>query len=104
MQSSCDAFMPALASACSDALRANVAPVSPSETQYRVLIPDRWVIHSSDVSMISDRSSFDTTRSGTWNPVAMNSVRGIGLPCENQGTGEDFARDQPKQERAWISQ
>src|SRR2546427_5785330 len=93
MQSKSEAFMPALASACSAACRASVTPVSPSDTQYRVLIPERWVIHSSEVSMSRERSSLVTTRSGTWNPVAMNSVRGIGLPCGNGGTGGDFAPD-----------
>src|SRR2546425_1789298 len=93
MQSRSAAFMPALASACSAACRASVTPVSPSDTQYRVLIPVRWVIHSSEVSMSCERSSLVTTRSGTWNPVAMNSVRGIGLPCGNARTGGDFAPD-----------
>src|SRR5260370_24624231 len=40
--------------------------------------------------MIAARSSFVTTRSGTWNPVAMNSVRGIGVPCENGAPAEDL--------------
>src|SRR2546429_6206833 len=39
--------------------------------------------------MIADRSSFVTTRSGTWNPVAMNSVRGIRVPCEKGAPAED---------------
>src|SRR3989441_12511834 len=93
MQSRSDAFMPALASACRVARRASVAPVSPSDTQCRVLIPERWVIHSSEVSMMRERSSLVTTRSGTWNPVAMNSVRGIGIPCEKGAPGGDFAPD-----------
>src|SRR3977135_1510515 len=93
MQSRSAAFMPALASACSDACRASVAPVSPSDTQCRVLIPERWVIHSSEVSMMPARSSLVTTRSGTWNPVAMNSVRGIRIPCGKGAPGGDFAPD-----------
>src|SRR5256712_9718325 len=93
MQSRSDAFMPALASACRVARRASVAPVSPSDTQCRVLIPERWVIHSSEVSMICARSSLVTTRSGTWNPVAMNSVRGISIPCGKGARGGDFAPD-----------
>src|SRR5256885_16161672 len=93
MQSKSVGLMPAFASACRAACRASVAPVSPSDTQYRVLIPERWVIHSSEVSMICERSSLVTTRSGTWNPVAMSSVRSIGLPCGNGGTGGDFAPD-----------
>src|SRR5438309_10763237 len=40
--------------------------------------------------MIADRSSFVTTRSGTWNPVAMNSVRGIRVPCERGAPAEDL--------------
>src|SRR2546426_2433790 len=95
MQSRSDAFMPALASACRVARRASVAPVSPSDTQCRALIPERWVIHSSEVSMRCERSSLVTTRSGTWNPVAMNSVRGIGVPCGKRAPGEDFAPDRP---------
>src|SRR5438876_455259 len=95
MQSRSDALMPALASACSVARRASVAPVSPSDTQCRALIPERWVIHSSEVSMICARSSLVTTRSGTWNPVAMNSVRGIGVPCGKRAPGEDFAPGRP---------
>src|SRR5205823_9523565 len=90
MQSSSEAFMPAFASAWRDARRASVTPVSPSDTQCRVLIPERGVIHSSEVSMIADRSSFVTTRSGTWNPVAMNSVRGIRVPCEKGAPAEDL--------------
>src|SRR2546422_943469 len=78
MQSRSAGFMPARASAWWVASRASVAPVSPSDTQWRVLIPERWLIHSSDVSIMVERSSFVTTRSGTWNPVAMNSVRGMG--------------------------
>src|SRR2546422_6215139 len=78
MQSRSAGFMPARASAWWAASRASVAPVSPSDTQWRVLIPERWLIHSSDVSIMVERSSFVTTRSGTWNPVAMNSVRGMG--------------------------
>src|SRR6267154_1486379 len=93
MQSRSPGFMPAFASACRAARRARVAPVSPSDTQCRALIPDRWVIHSSDVSMIFERSSLVTTRSGTWNPVAMNSVRGIGIPCGKGAPGGDFAPD-----------
>src|SRR2546429_4830703 len=95
MQSRSDALMPALASACSVARRASVAPVSPSDTQCRALIPERWVIHSSEVSMMCERSSLVTTRSGTWNPVAMNSVRGIGVPCGKRAPGEDFAPGRP---------
>src|SRR5712692_5517651 len=85
--------MLAFASACSDACRASEAPVSPSDTQCRVRIPERWLIHSSEVSMMRERSSLVTTRSGTWNPVAMNSVRGIGIPCEKGAPGGDFAPD-----------
>src|SRR5438094_355363 len=95
MQSRSDALMPALASACSVARRASVAPGSPSDTQCRALIPERWVIHSSEVSMMCERSSLVTTRSGTWNPVAMNSVRGIGVPCGKRAPGEDFAPGRP---------
>src|SRR5207247_4234826 len=95
MQSRSAGFMPALVSAWRAARRASVAPVSPSDTQCRVLIPDRWVIHSSEVSMICARSSLVTTRSGTWNPVAMNSVRGIGVPCGKRAPGEDFAPGRP---------
>src|SRR5438132_2569815 len=40
--------------------------------------------------MIAARSSFVTTRSGTWNPVAMNSVRGIRVPCEKGAPAEDL--------------
>src|SRR6059036_3089450 len=90
MQSRSEAFMPAFASAWRDARRASVTPVSPSDTQCRVLIPERCVIHSSEVSMIADRSSFVTTHSGTWNPVAMNSVRGIRVPCEKGAPAEDL--------------
>src|SRR5229473_6722953 len=93
MQSRSEAFMPAFVSAWSDACRASVTPVSPSDTQCRVLIPERWVIHSSEVSMMRERSSLVTTRSGTWNPVAMNSVRGIGIPCGKGAPGGDFAPD-----------
>src|SRR6059036_2673848 len=93
MQSRSDALMPALASACRVARRARVAPVSPSDTQCRALIPERWVIHSSEVSMIWARTSLVTTRSGTWNPVAMNSVRGISIPCGKGAPGGDFAPD-----------
>src|SRR6266853_132704 len=66
IQSKSDAFIPAFASACSDACRASEAPVSPSDTQCRVLIPERWVIHS---------------------------VRGIGIPCGKGAPGGDFAPD-----------
>src|SRR6266566_2246282 len=93
MQSWSVAFMPAFARACSAACRASVTPVSPSDTQWRVLMPERWVIHSSEVSMICARSSLVTTRSGTWNPVAMNSVRGISIPCGKGARGGDFAPD-----------
>src|SRR5437773_9251613 len=89
MQSKSVGLMPAFARACRAACRASVTPVSPSDTQYRVLIPERWVIHSSEVSMICERSSLVTTRSGTWNPVAMNSVRGIGSLRE-RGAGRRF--------------
>src|SRR5437763_13750907 len=95
MQSRSDALMPDLASACSVARRASVAPVSPSDTQCRALIPGRWVIHSSEVSMMCARSSLVTTRSGTWNPVAVKSVRGIGVPCGKRAPGEDFAPGRP---------
>src|SRR3989442_4014210 len=66
-------------------------------------MPLRWVIHSSDVSIICDRSSLVTTRSGTWNAVAMNSVRGIALPCGARVKTQDFARDPLKQGSSWIS-
>src|SRR5213076_2684064 len=61
MQSSSEAFMPAFASAWRDARRASVTPVSPSDTQCRVLIPERGVIHSSEVSMIDDLSAIMDT-------------------------------------------
>src|SRR4029077_6997810 len=80
-------------SPCSDACRDSEAPVSPSDTQCRVRIPERWMIHSSEVSMMCARSSLVTTRSGTWNPVAMNSVRGIRIPCEKGAPGGDVAPD-----------
>src|SRR5258708_18809656 len=70
---------PALARALSEASRASETPVSPSDTQGRVLMPLRCTIHSSDVFMILARSSLVTTRAGTWKPVARNAVRGIGL-------------------------
>src|SRR5881409_2354164 len=95
MQSRSAGFMPARASAWWAASRASVAPVSPSDTQWRVLIPERWLIHSSDVSIMVERSSLVTTRSGTWNPVAMNSVRGIAVPCGKRAPGEDFAPGRP---------
>src|SRR2546427_1606672 len=59
-------------------------------------MPVRWVIHSSDVSISWARSSLVTTRSGTWNAVAMNSVRSIAVPCEEGVTGQDFAPSPPK--------
>src|SRR3989475_5824601 len=93
MQSRFVAFMPAFARACSAACRASVTPVSPSDTQWRVLMPERWAIHSSEVSMICARSSLVTTRSGTWNPVAMNWVRGMRIPCGKGAPGGDFAPD-----------
>jgi hypothetical protein len=44
---------------------ASVEQVVPGSTQWRVLMPERCVIHSSDVSIIPARSSFETTRGGT---------------------------------------
>src|SRR5213075_384977 len=79
MQSMSAGVRPALPSALSDASRASETPVSPSETQWRVLMPLRCTIHSSDVSISLARSSFVTTRAGTWKPVERNAVRGIGL-------------------------
>src|SRR5207247_10358384 len=58
-------------------------------------LPEGWGIHSAEVSMMCERLSLVTTRSGTWNPVAMNSVRGIGVPCGKRAPGEDFAPGRP---------
>src|SRR5207249_155256 len=91
MQSRSAACMPARSSAWHVASRASETPVSPSDTQWRVLIPERCAIHSSDVSIMRERSSFETTRSGTWKPVAMNSVRGMDLPCGDGATAGDVA-------------
>src|SRR5438132_1995715 len=60
-------------------------------------MPLRCTIHSSDVSINCARSSLVTTRSGTWNAVAMNSVRGIAVPCGRKVIGQDFAPGPPKQ-------
>src|SRR6267378_7164261 len=79
MQSRSVGARPALPSALSDASRASETPVSPFDTQCRVLMPLRCTIHSSDVSMILARSSLVTTRAGTWKPVERNAVRGIEL-------------------------
>src|SRR5216117_690027 len=97
MQSRSEGLSEALASAFRVAARARLAPVSPSETQCRVRIPERCLIHSSEVSIIRESSSLVTTRSGTWNPVAMNSVRGIAVPCGRRPMGQDFAPGPPKQ-------
>src|SRR6266571_3140556 len=97
MQSRSEGWSEARASAFSVAARARLAPVSPSETQCRVRMPERCVIHSSDVSIIRDSSSLVTTRSGTWNAVAMNSVCGIAVPCGRRSIGQDFAPGPPKQ-------
>src|SRR2546425_1638755 len=78
MQSRSEGCIPARASALRAASLASPAPVSPSATQRRVLMPLRCRIHSSEVSIIRASSSLVTTRVGTWNAVAMNSVRGIG--------------------------
>src|SRR5881398_1468440 len=97
MQSRSEGLSEALASAFRVAARARLAPVSPSETQCRVRIPERCLIHSSEVSIIRDSSSLVTTRSGTWNPVAINSVCGIAVPCGRRPMGQDFAPGPPKQ-------
>src|SRR5437867_25600 len=97
MQSRSEGWSEARASAFRVAARARLAPVSPSETQCRVRIPERCLIHSSEVSIIRDSSSLVTTRSGTWNPVAMNSVCGIAVPCGRRPMGQDFAPGPPKQ-------
>src|SRR6059058_5895376 len=97
MQSRSEGLSEARASAFRVAARARLAPVSPSETQCRVRIPERCLIHSSEVSIIRDSSSLVTTRSGTWNPVAMNSVCGIAVPCGRRPMGQDFAPGPPKQ-------
>src|SRR5947199_381693 len=97
MQSRSEGLSEALASAFRVAARARLAPVSPSETQCRVRIPERCLIHSSEVSIIRESSWLVTTRSGTWNPVAMNSVRGIAVPCGRRPMGQDFAPGPPKQ-------
>src|SRR6266480_2884292 len=60
-------------------------------------MPLRCTIHSSEVSISCARSSLLTTRSGTWNAVAMNSVRGIAVPCGRKVIGQDFAPGPPKQ-------
>src|SRR2546427_4259861 len=73
MQSRSAGVRSALASAFSEASFARLAPVSPFATQYRVWMPLRWTIHSSEVSIIRARSSLLTTRAGTWKPVAMNT-------------------------------
>src|SRR5881628_2834282 len=97
MESRSEGWSEARASAFRVAARARLAPVSPSETQCRVRIPERCLIHSSEVSIIRDSSSLVTTRSGTWNPVAMNSVCGIAVPCGRRPMGQDFAPGPPKQ-------
>src|SRR5436309_2027091 len=97
MQSRSEGWSEARASAFRVAARARLAPVSPSETQCRVRIPERCLIHSSEVSIIRDSSSLVTTRSGTWNPVAINSVCGIAVPCGRRPMGQDFAPGPPKQ-------
>ena len=71
------ACIPACVSARRVASAARDEQVVPGSTQRRSLIPVRCMIHSSDVSMSLDRSSLVTTRGGTKNPVAMNSVRGM---------------------------
>src|SRR5437667_6353844 len=92
MQSRSAAFMPALASACRVARRASVAPVSPSDTQCRVLIPERWVIHSSEVSMMCERSSSDDP---VGNVEPGGDKLGVWHPCSlrERGAGRRFARD-----------
>ena len=67
----------AISSACRVAASARSTPVSPSRTQRRSWIPVRVRIHSSLVSMIRERSSLVTTRSGTAKPVPRKRVRGI---------------------------
>src|SRR6266571_3614212 len=90
MQSRSAGWSWARASALRVASHARPTPVSPSETQWRVLIPERWVIHSSEVSISCARSTLETTRAGTWNAVAMNSVRGMGLSLREIGAGGRF--------------
>src|SRR3989442_488407 len=67
MQSRSAGVRLALASALVDAAFAKLAPVSPLATQYRVWMPLRWTIHSSEGSIIPPRSSLVTRRARTWN-------------------------------------
>src|SRR5215472_14116454 len=97
MQSMSLGVIPAATRARRDASAARLTPVSPGETQKRVLIPLRWTIHSSDVSIIRDRSSLVTTFSGTWKPVARNSVRGIEpSPVAGWAGAEKISRPHPQ--------
>src|SRR5579859_75850 len=97
MQSTSFGVIPAAASARREASAASPTPVSPGDTQQRVLIPLRWTIHSSEVSIIRDRSSLVTTFSGTWKPVARNSVRGIEpSPVAGWDGAEKISRPHPQ--------
>src|SRR5512139_2045065 len=71
------AFQPALARAFFVASQARSEAPVPGSTQRRSLIPVRWVIHSSDVSIRVESQSLVTTRSGTWVPIAAKTVRGM---------------------------
>jgi len=72
MASTSAASMPAFASAPVEAWRAMLALVSSSVTQRLPVIPVRSTIHSSEVSMYSAHSWFDTIRY----PVPKNAVLG----------------------------
>jgi len=65
------ASIPASANAPTEASSARSEVVVPASTQCRCLIPVRWVIHSSDVSIIPARSPLVTTRGGRWLPMPM---------------------------------
>src|SRR5512140_3521883 len=71
------AFQPAASSAFWAAWSARSEAPTPGVTQRRSLMPVRWVIHSSLVSMSRVSSSLVTTRSGTAVPSAAMTVRGM---------------------------
>lgn len=60
----CSALIPASAMALPEASTDIAATVSESEAQWRVAMPERERIHSSDESIFSRITSFGTTRVG----------------------------------------
>lgn len=60
----CSGSMPASAMALPDASTDIAATVSSSEAQWRVTMPERERIHSSEESIVSRITSFGTTRVG----------------------------------------